>query len=328
MSSVALYPLKFKAILKSNIWGGKRLQSVLQKPIGQMETCGESWEISGVKKNISEVANGALKGEKLTDLIDKYKGGLVGDHVFKSFGTDFPLLIKFIDANQDLSIQVHPDDVLAKKRHNSFGKTEMWYVIDAEENATLISGFNKRTNKDEYLERFNSGELMSLLNREQANNDDVFFLPAGRVHTIGKGLLIAEIQQTSDITYRIYDFDRVDKDGNSRQLHIDEALGAIDFNYYDDYKTKYDQTNAQVELASCNYFICNRILAEETIAKDYSAVDSFVILMALEGSGEIKTAEGSYAYTKGDTYLLPANINEISLIPASPSKILEVYLPS
>ena len=328
MSNTDLYPLKFIPILKPTIWGGQKLGAILNKPIGNSDAYGESWEISGVEGDISVVKEGALQGKTLNAIINKYKGGLIGNKVYQQFGEKFPLLIKFIDANQDLSIQVHPDDALAKKRHNSYGKTEMWYVIDAEKNATLISGFNKETNKEEYLKSFNSGKLTELLNKEHVTNDDVFFLPAGRVHTIGKGLMIAEIQQTSDITYRIYDFDRVDKDGNKRELHVEEALDAIDFNYYDDYKTAYDQTRKQVELATSKYFICNRILSQSAITKNYSTIDSFIILMALEGAGELETNAGVYQYNKGDTYLIPANINEVTISPESSSKILEIYLPS
>jgi mannose-6-phosphate isomerase len=328
LSNTELYPLKFIPILKPTIWGGQKLGTILNKPIGPLDTCGESWEISGVKGNISKVQDGILKGEKLTDIIKKYKGDLIGDIVFQKFGHQFPLLIKFIDAQQDLSIQVHPNDDLAKKRHNSFGKTEMWYVVDAEDGATLISGFNKATRRNEYLEFFNSGRLTELLNREQVSNDDVFFLPAGRVHTIGQGLLIAEIQQTSDITYRIYDFDRVDKNGNKRELHVNEALDAIDFNFYEEYKTAYNRSQKQAELAACNYFVCNRILTATPITKDYSDHNSFIILMVLEGDGEITTSHGSYAFAKGDTYLIPANIDGLTINPSMSSKILEVYLPS
>ena len=328
MSNIDLYPLKFIPILKPTIWGGHKLGTILNKPLGNSDAYGESWEISGVEGDISVVKEGALQGKTLTAIINKYKGGLIGNKVYQHFGEKFPLLIKFIDANQDLSIQVHPDDVLAKKRHNSYGKTEMWYVIDAEKDATLISGFNKETNKEEYLKSFNSGKLTELLNKEQATNDDVFFLPAGRVHTIGKGLMIAEVQQTSDITYRIYDFDRVDKDGNKRELHVEEALDAIDFNYYNDYKTAYDQTQKQVELATSNYFICNRILSQSATTKNYSSIDSFIILMVLEGGGALQTNDGAYQYNKGDTYLIPASINEVTINPESSSKILEIYLPS
>ena len=328
MSNIELYPLKFKPILKPTIWGGKKLGALLNKPIGNLETCGESWEISGVEDNISVVQEGALKGEKLTEIIQHYKGALIGNKVFDKFGNQFPLLIKFIDAKQDLSIQVHPNDALAKKRHNSFGKTEMWYVVDAEEDATLISGFNKATSRNEYLDLFNSGRLTELLNREHVINDDVFFLPAGRVHTIGRGLMIAEIQQTSDITYRIYDFDRVDKNGNQRELHVDEALDAIDFNFYEDYKTAYNRNENQVELASCNYFVCNRLLINTPTAKSYKKLDSLVILMVLEGGGKFITSNGSYDFAKGDTYLIPACIDELEVSPNMSSKLLEVYLPS
>ena len=235
MSSIELYPLKFDPILKEKIWGGTKLGTVLDKPTGDSENMGESWEISGVEGNISVVSEGDLKGRTLVELINEYKGELIGEHVYEKFGDKFPLLIKFIDANDDLSIQVHPDDELAQKRHNSFGKTEMWYVVDAEEGATLISGFKKQTNKEEYLRIFEEGNLTDILNSEDVVNDDVFFLPAGRVHTIGKGLLIAEIQQTSDITYRIYDFDRVDKNGVGRELHVEEAVDAIDYSFYENY---------------------------------------------------------------------------------------------
>ena len=327
MSRTNLYPLKFKPILKPTIWGGRKLKSKLGKTLGEIETCGESWEISSVANNISEVAEGPLVGEKLTDLIEEYKGDLVGGHVYAKFNNMFPLLIKFIDAKEKLSIQVHPDDELARERHNSFGKTEMWYVVDADDGASLISGFNKPTNKAEYLEKFNSGKLMDLLNNESAKKDDVFFLPAGRVHTIGQGLLIAEIQQTSDITYRIYDFDRVDKEGNKRDLHVQEALAAIDFNYYEDYKTIYNDTGIETNLVSCDYFVCNRLNVDEPLSKDYSRIDSCIILMVLEGGGDIKTFQGTYSYSTGDTYLIPACISEISISPYKYSKILEVHIP-
>ena len=322
-----LYPLKFTPILKSTIWGGNKLSSVLNKPNQGYEPIGESWEISGVKNNISVVANGSLKGNSLTDLIQTYQADLLGAKVFEKFGQEFPLLIKFIDANQDLSIQVHPDDKLAKERHNSFGKTEMWYVVDAEERATLISGFKKATDKEEYLSYFNSGKLTKLLNYEEVEKDDVYFLPAGRVHTIGKGLIIAEIQQTSDITYRIYDFDRVDKDGNTRQLHVEEALDAIDFNFYNDYKTLYNKEEEDSLLVKCNYFTAHRLLLNDTTIRDYSSIDSFVILMFLEGSGVIEYSDNSFSYVKGDTFLIPAMVEGLSVRPDLTSKLLEVFIP-
>lgn len=326
MSKSDLYPLKFEPILKDKIWGGSKLSSVLNKQTDSSD-CGESWEISGVSGDISIVSEGELEGKSLVELIKEYKGELVGNNVFKKFNTDFPLLIKFIDANQDLSIQVHPGDAMAKERHNSFGKTEMWYVVDAESGASLIAGFNKPTSKEEYLDYFNTGRLTELLNKEQAENDDVFFLPAGRVHTIGKGLLIAEIQQTSDITYRIYDFDRTDAEGHTRELHVEEAVDAIDYKFYGNYKTSYDRTVNETQLETCEYFTTNKLLIEEATTRNYTDIDSFVVLMCLEGKGEISYGENSVSYDLGDTILIPNQLQNISIQPSKESKLLEVFVP-
>ncbi len=327
MSNTYLYPLKFKPILKDKIWGGEKLGSVLDKPIGNSKNSGESWEISGVEGDISIVSEGVLEGRSLVDLIDEYKADLVGEKVYDQFGSKFPLLIKFIDANDDLSIQVHPDDVLAKERHNSFGKTEMWYVVQADEGASLISGFNRQTSKNEYLEVFEAGNLTEILNREQVFNDDVFFLPAGRVHTIGKGLLIAEIQQTSDITYRIYDFDRVDANGLGRELHVEEAVDAIDYNFYDEYKTVYETSSEEVEIGRSDYFITNRLSISSRTERAYSAFDSCVILMCIEGEGAIEFEGGAIEYKLGDSILIPNVLNFVNIIPSKNTKVLEVRIP-
>ena len=285
----SLYPLKFKTIYKDKIWGGQKIKTYLHKDFGSLPNCGETWEISGVKSDVSVVANGDLEGESLAVLLEKYKDELVGKKVYDHFGNIFPLLVKFIDANEDLSIQVHPDDELAKKRHNSFGKTEMWYVIEADPGATLIAGFNKELTEQEYVDKFNSGHLTDVLNKEDVAAGDVFFLPAGRVHTIGKGLLIAEIQQTSDITYRIYDFDRLDDKGNKRELHTEEALAAIDYKHYPEYKTSYEpQMNQTVKLVSCPYFTTNLLDFTESTTKDYSNLDSFVIYVCVDGGFTVK----------------------------------------
>lgn len=322
-----LYPLKFNPILKDKIWGGQKLGSVLDKPIGDSKICGESWEISGMDGDISIVSEGGLKGRNLVELIEEFKGKLIGEKVYNRFGNKFPLLIKFIDANDDLSIQVHPDDELALKRHNSFGKTEMWYVVDAEKGATLISGFNKPTSKEEYLEIFNEGNLTDILNWEDVYKDEVFFLPAGRVHTIGKGLLIAEIQQTSDITYRIFDFDRVDADGNRRELHVEEAIDAIDYSFYEEYKTIYDQTSSDTEIGSSEYFITNRLLVNDSIERDYSKFDSCIILMCLEGEGTLSYGDEYISFKLGDSILIPNTINTLTINSDSKSKLLEVRIP-
>jgi mannose-6-phosphate isomerase len=323
----SLYPLKFKTIYKDKIWGGHKIETYLHKDFGDLPNCGETWEISGVKSDVSVVDGGALDGESLADLLEQYKDELVGKKVYDHFGNIFPLLIKFIDANDDLSIQVHPNDELAKKRHNSFGKTEMWYVIEADPGSSLITGFNQEVNEQVYLDKLNSGHLMDILNREQVSAGDVFFLPAGRVHTIGKGLLIAEIQQTSDITYRIYDFDRVDANGNKRELHTEEALAAIDYKFYDEYKTKYHaEKNQDVHLVTCPYFTTNVMDFTESTAKDYSNLDSFVIHVCVEGAYELKYADQSYNVKMGDCILLPKTIDKVELVTETGFKILESYI--
>lgn len=323
----ALYPLKFKTIYKDKIWGGNKIKTYLHKDFGSLPNCGETWEISGVKSDVSVVENGELAGESLAGLLEQYKGELVGEKVYAHFGNIFPLLIKFIDANEDLSIQVHPDDELAKKRHNSFGKTEMWYVIEADPGSTLIAGFNKELTQQEYLDKFNSGHLTDILNKEDVKAGDVFFLPAGRVHTIGKGLLIAEIQQTSDITYRIYDFDRVDDKGNKRELHTEEALAAIDYKHYPEYKTQYEpKKDETVHLVSCPYFTTNLLDFTTGTTKDYNNLDSFVIYACVEGEFTVKTNGEEYPVKMGDCILLPKTVSNVQLETTTGFKILESYI--
>lgn len=324
-----LYPLTFQTIFKEKIWGGEKIRTVLGKDFSPLSNCGETWEISGVKGNESMVRNGQLAGYSLPEVIRTFKGDLVGEKVFEKFGDEFPLLVKFIDANDDLSIQVHPDDALAKARHDSFGKTEMWYVIQADENAKLVSGFNKPIDKETYLKYFNEKKLFDILNQEIVHSDDVYFLPAGRVHTIGKGLLIAEIQQTSDITYRIYDFDRRDANGNTRELHVDQALDAIDYQYFDDYKTQYEAANNQPSsLVECDYFHTQKIVFDEIVERNYTDLDSFVIYVCLEGEFELGYGPSqSIRVNKGDAVLVPACFKEIGLHPLKPSNILESYVP-
>ena len=322
-----LYPLKFKTIFKDKIWGGQKISTYLHKDFGDLPNCGETWEISGVKSDVSVVDGGALDGESLANILEQYKDQLVGKKVYDHFGNIFPLLVKFIDANDDLSIQVHPNDELAKKRHNSFGKTEMWYIIEADPGSTLIAGFNKELTEQAYLDAFNSGNLMDVLNRETAKEGDVFFLPAGRVHTIGKGLLLAEIQQTSDVTYRIYDFDRVDDKGNKRELHTEEALAAIDYRHYDHYKTPYQaKKDATVHLVTSPYFTTNVLDATQDITKDYSSLDSFVIHVCVAGAYQLKYADEIYNIKMGDCVLLPNTIDKVELTTTSGFKILESYI--
>ncbi len=323
----ALYPLKFKSIYKDKIWGGQKIRTYLGKDFGALPNCGETWEISGVKTDVSVVDGGALNDESLADLLEQYKDQLVGKKIYDHFGNIFPLLVKFIDANDWLSIQVHPNDELAKKRHNSFGKTEMWYIIESDPGSTLIAGFNQQIDEQIYLEKLNSGHLMDILNKETADAGDVFFLPAGRVHTIGKGLLLAEIQQTSDITYRIYDFDRVDDKGNKRELHTQEALAALDYKVYPDYKTKFTpEVNQDVHLVTCPYFTTNVMDFTQSTTKDYSTLDSFVIHVCVAGAYTLVCEGTSYEVKMGECILLPKVINHVELKTTTGFKILESYI--
>ncbi|QGY42347.1 mannose-6-phosphate isomerase [Maribellus comscasis] len=323
-----LYPLKFKPLYHEKIWGGNRMKSLLNKDYGSLSNCGESWEISGVEGSISEVSNGFLAGNNLQELVEIYMGDLVGDKVFKKFGVEFPLLIKFIDAADDLSVQVHPNDELSKKRHNAFGKTEMWYVVGAENGALINSGFNQEVTKEKYLEYFSSGKLMDLLHYDKVFEGDVFFIPAGRVHAIGKGALVAEIQQTSDVTYRIFDYNRKDANGNERELHVDLALDAIDFSYKEDYKTKYTkEKNASSEIVSCGYFTTNFLEFDKMLEKEYNQLDSFIIYMNLDGEFEVEFEDGKEQVKKGETVLIPASLETYKLKPLSSGvKTLEVYI--
>lgn len=322
-----LYPLKFKTIFKDKIWGGQKIKTVLNKDFGDLPNCGETWEISGVEGNVSVVSNGPLCGKSLQELLSDYREKLAGQKVYEKFGDEFPLLVKFIDANDDLSVQVHPDDALAMKRHNSFGKTEMWYIFQADDGATLNAGFNRPLTRGQYLEYFNDGKLLDILNIEKVQADDVYFLPAGRVHYIGKGCLLAEIQQTSDVTYRIYDFDRTDVQGHSRELHTEASLDAIDFRHHDQYKTTYvDKKNEAVELVSCPYFTTNKLHFDQPVDRDFQATDSFVIYVCMEGSLTLQYKGGTAEVQKGEAVLIPASIKRVSLIPKGYFKMLESYI--
>lgn len=322
-----LYPLKFKSIIKDKIWGGTRLSTKLHKKC-KTNKAGESWEISGFPGEVSKVKNGFLAGNSLEELIEVYMGDLVGDGVFEKFGTLFPLLIKFIDANDALSVQVHPGDELAKKQFGSFGKTEMWYIIEAEKDAEIIVGFNQQVDPKIYKQHLNDNSLLTILNKEKAAAGDVFFLPSGRIHAIGAGILLAEIQQTSDATLRIYDFDRLDDKGKPRELHTEKAMEAIDFGMYPTYRTKYLQTTDQpAKLAACDYFSVNFLTYSKEIERDYHHLDSFVIYMCLEGSFSIVYYNSETEMVKtGETVLLPAEIKSVKLIPDKSAKILEVYI--
>lgn len=326
MNSTQLYPLKFEPIFKYRIWGGNKLREELKKNI-TAEQIGESWEISDVEGDETLVQEGSLKDYTLKKLIQEYKSDLVGKKVYDVFGDSFPLLIKFIDAHLPLSIQVHPDDDIAKSRHHSFGKNEMWYIMDADDGAELIVGFKKETTKEEYLNKLDKGEVLDLLNVEKVQKGNAYYIPAGRVHAIGAGVLLAEIQQTSDITYRIYDYDRVDAaTGKKRELHNELAVDVIDFKLHSEYKTQYDKIeNESNQLIHTPYFKSNFIHLSGSIVKDFSKLDSFVIYICLQGDLEIHYQNEIYPLKRGQTILLPASINTLKIHSSSPSEIIEVY---
>lgn len=327
MAATQLYPLKFDTIFKEKIWGGQKMKTVLGKDFSPLANCGETWEISGVPGNLSQVSEGPLKGKTLPELIEEYKGELVGHKVYEQFGNEFPLLVKFIDAAQDLSIQVHPDDKLARARHNSLGKSEMWYVFQADQGAKLISGFNRDTNKEEYLDYLNAGKLTELLNEEKVEAGDCFYLPAGRVHTIGAGLLLAEIQQSSDVTYRIYDFDRTDAEGNKRELHTEEALDALDFKHHSQYKTPYQHSlNEAVPLVKSPYFQTNLLEFTTGIIREHYRKDSFVIYTCFEGKAEIHALGQTTKISMGTAVLVPHSASDIHIRTNSGFKMLETFM--
>lgn len=324
-----MYPLKFEPILKQTLWGGDKI--IPFKHLNEtLPNVGESWEVSAVEGSESVVANGADKGYTLPEMVRKYKEELVGEANYARFGNKFPLLIKFIDAKLDLSIQVHPSDELAKKRHNSFGKNEMWYVIAADKGAKLISGFAEEITPKEYKDRVHNGTFAEVLQTCAIEPGDVFYVPAGRVHGIGAGAFVAEIQQTSDITYRIFDYNRKDKDGKSRELHTSQAMDAINFSdVQDDFRTEYERVqNEPVEMVASPYFTTSVYDMTEEITCDYSELDSFVIFICVEGSCRLTDDnQNEITLRAGETVLLPAAVQEVTIVPEGQRvKLLETYV--
>lgn len=321
------YPIKFEPILKEKIWGGEKLMSLLGKKSGR-KNIGESWEVSDVEGDTSVVSNGELKGKTLKELIFEFEGDLVGEKIFEKFGTKFPLLIKFIDARTPLSIQLHPHDKLARERHNSFGKTEMWYVMQADNKANLIVGFKKDVTSKEYLHHLKNKTLVDILNFDEVGKGDVYFIPTGRVHAIGAGVLLAEIQQTSDVTYRIYDWDRVDDEGNYRELHTEDAIEAIDYSSQKKNKSAYKKVENQTSIiVSCPYFTTNIFPINNKVNVNHSNKDSFVIYMCVKGEVSfIYDNNSSVSLKVGETLLIPAALKEFTINSNVQSELLEVYI--
>ena len=321
-------PLTFKPILKTVVWGGEDIAPYKGIETSQQHI-GESWELSGVPGNESIVAEGPLEGRSIASLVKEFKGELVGKHVYERTGDQFPLLIKFIDAAADLSIQVHPDDALAAKRHGTNGKTEMWYVVAAKPGAHLLSGLKTAIGPDEYAGKVADGSIVDALARYDVAPGDVFFLPAGRIHAICSGCFIAEIQQTSDITYRIYDYNRPGLDGKPREVHTELAKDAIDYRVYPDYRTEYTPAqDEEVELVSCPYFTTSVLNLTLPYAKDLSELDSFVVVMCLAGSGVLEVDGEEVPVGQGETVLIPASADDLCLVPDACMKVLTSFIPA
>ena len=320
-----MQPIKFNPLLVQTLWGGEKIIPFkhLNSDLTQV---GESWEISGVKGNETVVSEGEFKDKRLNELVEELKGKLVGEANYKRFGNDFPLLIKFIDARQELSIQVHPTDELAQKRGKLRGKTEMWYIMDSDENAKLRAGMKEKITPEQYKQMVEDDTITEAIAEYKVKEGDCFFLPAGRIHSIGTGCFLAEIQQTSDVTYRIYDFKRKDKDGNYRDLHTEEAAECIDYNVEPNYRTEYTPVkNEGVALVECPYFTTAVYDLNEPMTLDYSELDSFVIFIGLKGSGEITDNEGNTTtLCEGETILFPATTREIKV--TGNIKFLETYV--
>jgi mannose-6-phosphate isomerase len=326
---MVLYPLKFRQIYKERVWGGNKLSTVLRRTKKGKKVIGESWELSSVSGDLSIVANGFLKGNNIQELIETYMGDIVGDKVYETFGIELPLLFKLIDSAERLSVQVHPDDEVALKRHQAYGKTEMWYVIDAAENSLIYVGFNRDLDKEEFRRRVRDGNLTEVMNVEKAKKGDVFFLPAGRIHAIGEGLLIAEIQQTSDVTYRIDDWGRENNPATVREMHVELAEDVIDYKCRESYKTQYiAEENSATGLVNCKYFTANLLSFSEKTARHYADLDSFVVYVCLEGKAKLVCDVAvKETISTGETVLIPAIFNSVSIIPESDVKLLEVYIP-
>lgn len=320
--SIELYPLVFEPILKDRIWGGTKLKTDLGKNI-PTQTTGESWELSAVEGDVSIVKDGAYKGKPLTVLLEEYPEEILGTKVHKQFDNNFPLLFKFLDAKDDLSIQVHPNDELAKKRHNSFGKTEMWYVMQADKGSRIIVGFKEKSSPEEYLKHLESKKLIDILNETEVKKGDVHFLETGTIHAIGAGIVIAEIQQTSDITYRVYDWDRKDANGKSRELHVEQALDAMNYNVTNTEKQYSKAENNHNTVVDCPYFTTNfiRLNGSLNVEKDTA---SFTVYICTEGSFTFTAKGKEYNFKKGDTLLIPAALTAFEL--KGEADLLEIYI--
>jgi mannose-6-phosphate isomerase len=322
-----LYPLKFEVILLEKIWGGNSLARNWGKDADLSRRIGESWELSAVADYLSVISNGFLAGNNIEEAIEVYMGDITGDEIYEKYGVEFPLLVKFIEANEDLSVQVHPGDKMAMERHKAYGKTEMWYILESKPGSKIYTGFNTPLTREIYLEALKNGNLIDLLNIENTEPGDVFFTPSGRIHAIGSGNILVEIQQTSDITYRIFDWNRKNPDGTSRELHTELSVDAIDYSVTRKSVIRKEILPDKTEnLVNCEYFVTNILHFNSIIRKDYNIIDSFVIYICIYGEFIIHWEKGAEIVKKGETVLLPASISDVVLEPKPECKIIEVFI--
>ena len=323
-----LYPLKFYPILKETPWGGMRLLAKSTPSPGLPRRIGESWEISAVAGHVSIVSEGPLAGCDLRGLIDEHAGALVGRSIHERFGAEFPLLIKYIDAREDLSVQVHPDDDTARRRHGTRGKTEMWYVAGADEGASLLLGFERPTSREEFLEHLREKRLGEITRVERARAGECFFIPAGVLHAIGAGCFIVEIQETSDITYRVDAHDRRDASGKPRELHVALAAGVINYGEPPACRVTYAaRANEVTQLVTCSWFTTNVLPVDRVVERDRPGVDSFTIYTCVEGNVTLHAGMTTHVGT-GETVLVPAIIDHLTLVPGGEgtARLLEVFI--
>lgn len=324
----SLYPLKFTPLFKDKIWGGQKIKTSFGLDFSPLPNCGEAWVLSGVPGSETIVSNGFLQENTLNELLEVYMDELVGEQVYDQHKEEFPVLIKFIDSNDWLSIQVHPNDELAHQRGLPNGKSEMWYVLEADPGAEIIAGFSRPMDKHSYSRLVSENRLKEALNHEKVAAGDLFYMPAGRIHAMGPGILLAEIQQTSDVTYRIYDWDRTDDRGRARELHTGLALDAIDFTLQESYRTRYrPDPNQTTALVHTPFFNTNLLLFDKALDKAYGLLDSFVIHLCLEGTYRLEHREGAETVNRGEAVLIPAAMDDFWLSPVQPCRVIEIYMP-
>ncbi len=320
-----LYPLKFQPLPKEKIWGGTRLNRVANHQSGHPQI-GETWDVAALDDNDSEVVNGFLAENTLSELLEVYMSDLVGDKVYSKHGNNFPLLVKLIDATDKLSVQVHPNDEMAQQNGERNGKTEMWYVLEADDNAEIILGFNKEVTKEELEQRLQDQTFSEVLNYQNIQKGDVIFIPAGTVHAIGKGCMILEIQQSSDTTFRLFDYNRLQDNGQPRKLHTKQAFEAIDYKNWEHNVMHSNGVDEIEELVDCDYFTCSLIRFNKAKQYDISDIDSMVLLSVVEGSVEIEHEEGKTTLQRGETTLVPAAVESLTILPDGEAKLLETYI--